>query len=52
MIIFFAFDNGDMAASKRRVTFVSLISILKCMSKSIVIRIVYQLKKFDRIERA
>ena len=52
MIIFFAFDNGDMEASKRRVTFVSLIFLLKCMSKSSVIRIVYQLKKFDRIERA
>ena len=38
MLIFFAFDNDDMESSKRRVTFLSLIFLLKCMSKSIVIR--------------
>ena len=38
MLIFFAFDNDDMESSKRRVTFLSLIFLLKCMSKSIVIK--------------
>ena len=38
MLILFAFDNDDMESSKRRVTFLSLIFLLKCMSKSIVIR--------------
>jgi len=38
MLIFFAFDNDDMESSKRRVTFLSLIFLLKCMSKLIVIR--------------
>ena len=38
MLIFFAFDNDDMESSKRRVTFLSLIILLKCMSKSIVIK--------------
>ena len=37
MLIFFAFDNDDMKSSKGRVTFLSLIFLLKCMSKSIVI---------------
>ena len=37
MLIFFAFDNDDMESSKRRVTFLTLIFLLKCMSKSIVI---------------
>ena len=38
MPIFFAFDNDDIETSKRRVTFLSLIFLLKCMSKSIVIK--------------
>ena len=29
MLIFFAFDNDDMESSKRRVTFLSLICLLK-----------------------
>ena len=37
MLIFFAFGNDDMESSKGRVTFLSLIFLLKCMSKSIVI---------------
>jgi len=37
MLTFFAFDNDDMESSKRRVTFLTLIFLLKCMSKSIVI---------------
>ena len=38
MLIFFAFDNDDMDSSKRRVIFLSLIFLLKCRSKSIVIK--------------
>ena len=30
MLIFFAFDNDDMEALKRRVTFLSFIFLLKC----------------------
>ena len=30
MLIFFAFDNDDMESSKRCVTFLSLIFLLKC----------------------
>ena len=37
MLIFFAFDNDDMESLKRRVTFLWLSCLLKCMSKSIVI---------------
>ena len=33
MLIFFAFDNDDMESSKRCVTFLSLIFLLKCMLK-------------------
>ena len=33
MLIFFAFDNDDMKASKRRVTFLPLIFLLKYMLK-------------------
>ena len=36
MLIFFAFDNVDMESSKRRVSFLSLIFLLRCMSKSII----------------
>ena len=38
MLILFAFDNDDMESSKRRVTFLSLIFLLKRTSKLIVIR--------------
>ena len=37
MLIFFACDNDDMETSKGRVTILTLIFLLKCMSKSIVI---------------
>ena len=37
MLIFFAFDIDDMESSKGRVTVLSLIFLLKCISKSIVI---------------
>ena len=37
MLIFFAFDNDDMESSKRRVTFLWLSFLLKCMSKSVII---------------
>ena len=36
MLISFAFDNDDMESSKRRVTFLLLIFLVKCMSKSIL----------------
>ena len=36
--VLFLFDIDDMKSSKRRVTFVSLIFLLKCLSKSIPIR--------------
>ena len=37
ILIFFAFDNDDMESSKGPVTILSLIFLLKCMSKTIVI---------------
>ena len=37
MLIFFAFDNDDMESSKRRVIFLWLSFLLKCMSKSVII---------------
>ena len=36
MLIFFAFDNDDMESSKRRVTFLSLIFLLKFILVAIV----------------
>ena len=38
MLIFLTFDNGDTKSSKRHVTFLSLIFLLKCVSKSILIK--------------
>ena len=36
MLIFFAFDNDDMESSKRRVTFLSMIFLLKvCRNRSL-----------------
>ena len=59
MLIFFAFDNDDMESSKRRVAFLSLIFLLKRMSKLIVIRSTFykaaetqkQLLKLNAIQR-
>ena len=49
MIILFAFDNDDMESSKRRVTFLSLIFLLQCTSKSIVITIIRTVTMIIRI---
>ena len=38
MLVFFAFDNDDTESSKRCVTFLKWIFLLKCMSKLIVIK--------------
>ena len=59
MLIFFAFDNDDMESSKRRVALLSLIFLLKRMSKLIVIRSTFykaaetqkQLLKLNAIQR-
>lgn len=37
-VISFALDNDDMRSSKHHVTFLSVIFILQCFSKSILIR--------------
>ncbi len=37
MLIFFIFDSDDMKSSKRHATFLSLIFLLKCFSKSTTI---------------
>ena len=45
-LIFFTFDiNDDMKSSKRHVTFLSLIFLLKRVSKSILIKINLGMKK-------
>ena len=49
MIILFAFDNDDMESSKRRITFLSLIFLLQCTSKSIVITIIRTVTMIIRI---
>ena len=49
----FQFDNDDMKSSKRQVTFLSFIFLLKCISKSTTIRtsnLSLQLTKFQRAD--
>ena len=47
-INFLYFDNDDMKSSKRQVFFISLIFVLKCISKSILFRTKVSFKDFFR----